>query len=146
MVKNTKEKMSVSKRRERIIRLLRKHKKMKTEELVESLGISSSRLSEDIKDLRREGFHIITKYGYRELIEDNENSQKQSYEELDHATIRKFLLQQILCQDNQKNGKTRMELAEDFDFFLLWQYFRAHDRRRLREISWKEKSKQQFKP
>ena len=67
MVKNTKEKMSVSKRRERIIRLLRKHKKMKTEELVESLGISSSRLSEDIKDLRREGFHIITKYGYREL-------------------------------------------------------------------------------
>ena len=117
MVKNTKEKMSVSKRRERIIQLLRKHKKMKTEVLAEKLGISSSRLSEDIKDLRREGFHIVTKYGYRELIEDNENGQKQSYEELDHATIRKFLLQQILCQDNQKNGKTRMKLAEDFDFF-----------------------------
>lgn len=117
MVKNTKEKMSVSKRRKRIIQLLRKHKKMKTEELAERMSISPSRLSEDIKDLRREGFHIITKYGYRKLIEDNESDQKQRYEELDHATIRKFLLQQILCQDNQKNGKTRMELAKDFDFF-----------------------------
>ena len=105
----------MSERRKEIIQLLRDNKKMKTDELVNTLGVSQSRLSEDIKALRKEGFHITTKNGYRELIEDSEDSQEETYEELDHETIRKFLLQQILCQNERKNGMTRAELAADFE-------------------------------
>ena len=89
---------------------------MKTEELANCLGISLSRLSEDIKALRKNGITILNEKGYRVLVEDGQEEPSQPYENLNRKTIRIFLLQQILCQNAGRNGMTREELAKIFQF------------------------------
>lgn len=133
VTENIKKKMSKSERRQKIIQILREERKIKSEELAERLDISTSRLSEDIKELCQDGFHIKTKYGYRELEE--KDTFEQVYEELNQATIRKFLLQQILCQGTEVRGMTRAELAETFDSI----YNRDSERYGLEEKNRKKK-------
>ena len=50
---------------------------MKTEELANCLGISLSRLSEDIKALRKNGITILNEKGYRVLVEDGQEEPSQ---------------------------------------------------------------------